>query len=314
MKTVVATSKSSQLFFGLILVLCLCAKTSAQDSLGIITMEPISMSIKGFTAKDFIKSTQKDTSFLRAFKNLRVIPHTQSSTVWVYKKDGEEKAKMSRETKHNNVNNQHWITTTKESTTGKYYSKKKEPRYFTSKMFNHVFHPRDTSFASNTETKPYVQQDPSEKGKIQKYYEQLKTFIFAPGAKVDGVPFIGNKLDIFGDKMKDKYDFTLKKVSWQDSIPCYLFAVTRKKGVKHSKVVIQTFNTYYDRRTMKIISRNYHITESTIAFSFDITLNIDLQLVDGEYFPSLISYQGDWDVPFKKREKLSFEIRTKLDN
>jgi hypothetical protein len=221
---------------------------------------------------------------------------------------------MTRQSKHHNIDNQHWVTVTDEKTAGKYYSKKKEPRYFTSKMFDRVFFQKDTSFASNTKTKAYVQKAPEEKGKIEKYYEQLKTFIFSPGIKVEGVPFIGNKLDVFGEKMKKRYDFTLEKVKWKDTIPCYLFSVTRKKDVSHNKVVIQSLNTYYDRRTMKIISRNYHITESTVAFSFDISLNIHLQLVDGEYFPSLISYIGDWDMPFKKREKLSFEIRTHLEN
>lgn len=278
-----------------------------------VEVENVKLKISGFTAEDFIRLTQKDTSFYRAFKNLRIFPHQEISNVFVYEKDGNEKATLIRKSKHVNQNNYAWIEILSEKTEGKYYDKKGIPRYFTGKMFDRVFFPKDTSFASNTISNPYEQKEPLDKSRMEKYYEQLKAFMFSPGKKVDGVPFIGYKLDIYGEEMRPNYDFTLDKVLYQDSIPCYLFSSKRKENVNQNKVVIQYLDTYYDRRTMQVICRKYYIRDRNLAFDFDIKMDIKLQLIKNEYFPSLIIYDGEWDVPFKKPERMRFEIKTKLD-
>lgn len=277
-----------------------------------VKVAAVKLKIKQFTAEDFIRSTQKDTSFYRAFKNLKIFPHQEKSAVKVFKKNGEGKASLLRKSTHHNENSLAWIVINNEKTTGKFYNRKGEHNYFTGEMFDRVFFFKDTVFASNIVENPYQQQQPVEKGKIEKYYEQLKAFMFSPGKKVDNVPFIGYKLDIYGEKMRPYYDYTLEKVYYQDSIPCYLFSTKRKTDVKERKVVIQYLDTYYDRRTMKVIARKYHIKDSNLAFSFDIKMEVHLQLIAEEYFPSLILYKGEWDIPFKKPERLGFKIKTTL--
>ena len=280
-------------------------------------LDTVSMEIKGFTPDDFIAAAKKDTSFFRAFKNLRIYNHHQYSKVFVLSKKSTdesqiEKASMRRVTRHYNENNLSWITLEDERTKGKYYKNNGDVRFLTSEMFDKIFFIKDTLFASNKVKSPYTQKDPNNRSKKEKYYEQLKTFMFSPGTGVKGVPLIGKKLDIFGEDMKPYYDFTLDKVNYQDSIPCYLFQCARKKEIKESKVVIQYIKTYYDRRTMNIIARKYRLKDRTILFDFDIKMAVHLKKIGKEYFPSIIKYLGNWDVPFKKRERLAFEIKTKL--
>ena len=288
-------------------------KIFAQIPYDIFKIDTVAVKVKsGFTPEDFIKATQKDTSFYRAFKNLRVFPHREESKIWVFDKEAGEKANLKRSTKHYNQKNYAWIVLLSEKTEGKFYTKKKEHHYFTAEMFDKVFFPRDTFFASNTIINPYQQKKPENRSKTEKYYEQLKTFMFSPGTGVDGVPLIGDKLDIFSPQMRKFYDFTVQKVNFQDSIPCYLFACKRKKEFSESKVVIQSLETFYDRRTMNIIARKYQIKDSNPMFSFDIKMDIRLIKIKQEYFPQLIRYDGQWNIPLKKKEKISFEIKTFL--
>jgi len=312
MKTLVVTNK----VLTIIIFVLVCQNSLAQFP-SIAEIDTVSVRIKGFTAEDFIKSTKKDTSFYRAFKNLKIYQHQQYAKVLVLskkKEDGEniEKASMWRKTTHHNKNNRAWITVDSETTKGKFYKKNGEHRFFTGEMFDKVIFYRDTVFASNTVSAPYVQKKPNDRSKKEKYYEQLKTFMFSPGTGVKGVPFIDQKLNIYSEKMRPYYNFTLKKVNYQDSIPCYLFESRKKNDVKESKVVIQYLQTYYDRRTMNIIARKYRIKDRTILFDFDIIMAVHLIKIKKEYFPSSIKYLGNWDVPFKKRERLRFEIKTKL--
>ena len=299
----------------LIIVLTIIFKSESLSQIpyDVYTIDTVALKVRsGFTPEDFIKSTKKDTSFYRAFKNLRVFPHIEESKIWVLDKDADEKANLKRSSKHFNKNNYGWIKILSEKTEGKFYKKDGSHNYFTAEMFDKVFFPTDTFFASNTLENPYRQKKPKERSKTEKYYEQLKTFMFSPGTGVDGVPLIGNKLDIFSPEMRKFYDFTVTKVNYLDSIPCYLFACKRKKEYSESKVVIQNLETFYDRRTMNIIARKYQLKDTNPLVTFDIKMDIRLIKIKNEYFPKLIRYDGFWDVPLKKREKISFEIKTNL--
>ena len=44
---------------------------------------------------------------------------------------------------------------------------------------------------------------------IEKHKEQLKMLFFNPGKKINGLPFISNKTEIFDESMADKYDMNI---------------------------------------------------------------------------------------------------------
>lgn len=286
--------------------------TNAQNDYYLDTtfIDTISISPKaGFDEQDFIRMTKNDTSFYRAFKNLKLYPHSSSSQVRIHNKNWEQIAYLKRSARHQSNGKLGWITDVVEKTDGKIYNRKGDHKYFTAEMFDKVFFEKGKFAVGNTiGNTAYQQKAAQNRTKEEKYYEQLKTFMFSPGTGVDGVPLIGKKLDIFDGKMTQYYDYTLEKTKFRDSISCYKFTVKAKENLKTDKVVITDLTTFYDRRTMKIIARSYALKQSTVMFSFNIQMFILLGLKYNEYLPLEIKYNGEWDIPFKKPERISFQM------
>lgn len=296
------------------MMLCTFSTINAQEELIFDTayVDTIGIQVSaGFTTDDFIRMTKEDTSFYRAFKNLKLYPHKSTSNVKIFNKNWEEIGKMNRSASHYSDGSYGWINVDKETTDGKFYNRKNEHKFFTAEMYDKVFFQQGKFPVGNTVDSVYVQKKAVNRTKEEKYYEQLKTFMFSPGTGVDGVPLIGKKLNIFEGKMKELYDFTLEKTKFRDSIPCYKFSVKVKEGINPEKVVIKNLTTFYDRRTMKIIARTYQLKQSTIAFSFNIQMYIRLGLKYDEYLPLEIKYNGEWDIPFKKPERITFQMKCK---
>jgi|TARA_B100000795_G_scaffold265853_1_gene248233 hypothetical protein len=302
---------TSNLIIFLTLLSCLVSKAQQEVVLDTSFIDTIGISVSnGFAAEDFIRMTKKDTSFYRAFKNLKLFPHISNSEVKIYDKNWGQIAKMNRTADHFSNGKIGWIKVIDENTDGKFYNRKGEYKYFTAEMYDKVFFEKGRFRVSNNVDSAYAQQEVENRSKEEKYYEQLKTFMFSPGLGVEGVPFIGYKLNIFDGKMTKYYDYLLEKTMFRDSIPCYKFTVKIKDGVKKEKVVITNLTTFYDRRTMKVIARSYALKQTTIMFSFDIQMFILLGLQFDEYLPLEIKYNGAWDVPFKKPERISFKMKS----
>ena len=263
---------------------------------------------KEFDVQDFIKMTKADTSFYRAFKNLRMYPHISENKIEIFDKRWNEVGHLFRKANHFSDGSKGWIKITEENTNGKVYKKNGTHKYFTAEMYDKVFFKTGEFPVDNSVKSSYTQKKMQGLSTKDKYYEKLKTFMFSPGTKVKGVPFIGKKLDIFNDKMAKYYDFTIEKTFFKDSIPCYKFSCVKKPNVSDKQVTITRLVTFYDRRTMKIIARSYSLKDVTPMFSFDMKMFIELNYDFGEYLPLKIKYRGEWDVPFKKGEQIKFEM------
>lgn len=293
-----------------ILLLLICNhSTKAQYHIDTGYVDTVAVKVKsGFTPEDFIRITKQDTSFHRAFKNLKMFPHVSLSDVEVFNKRWISIGKLSRKATHHSNGVIGWIDITNETTDGKIYKRNGKHKYFTAEMYDRVFFSEDTFEVNNNVGSSYTQEELRGLSTTDKYYEKLKTFMFSPGTGVDGVPLIGKKLDIFSDKMRQYYDFKVEKTFFKDSIPCYKFSCKKKDGVKNSKVVITQLTTFYDRRTFQIIARSYALKDVTALFSFDIKMYIELNYLFGEYLPRKIKYNGEWDIPFGKPERLKFTM------
>lgn len=263
---------------------------------------------KEFDVKDFIKMTKADTTFYRAFKNLRMYPHISNNAIEIFDKEWSEVGKINRSANHFSNGSLAWVTITNEETNGKVYKKDGSHKYFTAEMYDKVFFKKGKFQVNNIVQGAYSQEKMKGLSTKDKYYEKLKTFMFSPGTKVKGVPFIGKKLDIFSEKMTKYYDFTIEKTFFRDTIPCYKFSCKKKLDVPDKKVTITRLVTFYDRRTMNIIARTYALKDITPMFSFDMKMFIELNYNFGEYLPVKIKYNGEWDVPFKKSEQIKFEM------
>jgi len=297
----------------IVLVFCLIWNHSslAQSLFDTTYIDTIALKVKrDFDAQDFIRMTKEDTSFHRAFKNLKMYPHQSKNSVTIFNKTWDQIAQLKRTATHLSDGKLGSIQIDNETTDGKFYKKNGEHKYFTGEMFDKVFFEKGKFDVDNAVKTNYSQQKPDDRTKKEKYYEKLKTFMFSPGTGVDGVPLIGKKLNIYEGKMVQFYDFKLDKTFFKDSIPCYKFSCKKKADIKENKVVIQNVTTFYDRRTMKIIARSYALKDATSLFSFDIKMYIELKYEFNEYLPVKVKYNGEWDVPLQKPERIKFEILT----
>ena len=128
---------------------------------------------------------------------------------------------------------------------------------------------------------------------------------FNPGRKIPGIPFIGDKLDIFDEELTRYYDYYIDLVDINGQ-PCYLFSIKAKKGLtagEKDHIVFDNISTWFHARSMEIVARNYDLSYNTGLYDFDVHMEVVMTHFDGMLVPQTLRYYGNWDVAFKKRER-----------
>ena len=146
---------------------------------------------------------------------------------------------------------------------------------------------------------------------MAKYVAQLKKLIFQPGEKVD-VPIIGRKTAIFDEKLAQYYDYTIGSKTFAETTECYVFEAAVKPEYldrKEGKTVVKSLETFFEKKTFQVVGRNYRVAYYGALFDFDVTMNVELTKVDGQYLPKYIAYDGFWKIPTQKREQAKFTIK-----
>ena len=264
----------------------------------------ISAQTSGFSVEEFITNVKTDTTFYKAFLNLKYFPHKMMGEVTVFNKKEKEKGQMFRTGELLNDNGLVTVHILEERTNGKIKDKKGEFKYLTAEMYDEVFFPKGSERVSNKIHSTEQQIDKS--SKFDRHKSELKKFMFNPGAEISSVPFIGNKLAIFEDDMVPYYDYFIWTSTYTDSIPCWVFTAKQKEDVKDGKTVIKDLTSWFDQETMNVMMREYTIRYNSIIMDFDITIKVTNTYVDGHLVPERIIYDGMWDIPFKKAEVISF--------
>ncbi len=254
----------------------------------------------------FIQKVRDDTTFYKAFLNLKYFPHHLTGAVVVYNKDESERGTMQRRAiQHLDASEKMWVEITEEKTNGKIRKNNGEWKYLTAEMYDEVFFPTEPQKVSNRIVA--VEQELVSGSRIDKHKAQLKRLMFNPGAEIENVPFIGDKLAIFDDHMVPYYDYRIFKVK-RDSVDCIAFSCIARKGFE-KETVIHDLTSYFNPETYQVIAREYRLKHNTILFDFDISMEIENFVQDGWLLPKRIWYNGDWDVPLKKPEIINFELR-----
>lgn len=284
------------------------AQANAQTDIAkLITLDEfvVSAGLEDFDAADFIRQIQEDTSFYQAFLNLKYFPHDIKSAMVVYEKDESERGTLQRKARqYLSTDEMMWVDINYEISNGKLKNRNGNWKYLTAEMYDEVFFPTKKERVDNQ----IVQQEQELSGSgLDKHKAQLKKMLFNPGKEIESVPLIGSKMAIFDQKMVPFYNYSIYAYSWQDSIPCIVFSCYVKEG-DEDEVVIRDMTSYFHRDTHEIIAREYRLAHKTILFDFDITMKVENTLQSGVLLPSKIAYTGQWDIPFKKPEIISFKI------
>src|ERR1700761_7384684 len=142
-------------------------------------------------AQDFIDAVLADTDFYKAFRDMKKYSFTAENYVYAFDKKNKIDGKIYRKLKHTNTNGKYAVTYIAKSDSGNVYKKDGKYQLYTVNMFDYIF---TNAYKSEPGSgNPFQNVDGS---KDASYKTKLKTLIFAPGHRVDGLPFISGKTEI----------------------------------------------------------------------------------------------------------------------
>jgi hypothetical protein len=248
----------------------------------------------------FIERIKNDTSFYKAFRNLRVLNFSAINDIRMNNSNGESKATLHSKTKQIRSTNCRSMETIEETVTGNFYDAGHNYNYYTAQMYASLFFTKD-SVCGETNIVGGTEFSTAGKSGMDKHKEQLKMLFFNPGKKINGLPFISNKTAIFDDDMADKYDMNID-LDIYNGTNCYIFKQTVRPEQK-GQVVVDEMTTWFDEKTYDVLARNYSISYDAGVYDFNVQMEVVMTRA-GEYLvPNLIRYTGNWKAIFKPRER-----------
>src|SRR5215213_5396912 len=280
----------------------------AQDSSVIISKKTVTLKEvvvrSNLNVPSFIDRVKNDTTFYKAFKNLKILGYTALNDISMLDKKGATRATLQGKTRQVAFKGCRHTIIEQQKVTGDLMDKSGNWNYYTMEMYAGLFWVRDTLCGENN-----IVGDPSfnikNKSGSAKHREQLKMLFFNPGKRIPGLPFIGNKLALFDDDMSTYYDYTIDMEQLNGEW-CYVFEVKAREntaGGNNDKIVINNITTWFNQQTMDIVLRKYDLSYRAGVYDFDVQIEAELTRF-GEYLvPKVLRYNGNWDVVLKKRER-----------
>jgi hypothetical protein len=257
------------------------------------------------TEQDFIDAVVADTGFYKAFRDMKRYSFVAENHVYSYDKKNKIEGEIYRKVRRTMTGNKAKVEYLVKQDNGKLYKKNGKYDLYTLEMFDYIF---DNAYKSDFTAGESL---PPSDGKNGSYKDKLKMLIFQPGRKINGIPFLSKKTEIFGKDMRQFYFYQFARGTYLDSIPVYRFKVIRKPSIADNDVMINELTTIFDTRTFKILGRYVDMKYHNMLFDFDVKMNIELIPFRDKLLPAKISYQGNWDVPLHKEERASFLITQK---
>ena len=250
--------------------------------------------------RSFIERVKNDTTFYKAFKNLRILGYTSINDIKMLDKKGRIIAGLHSKTKQVRQNNCRKMEVLEQQTVGDIYDRSGAFNYYTAQMYASLFFTRDSVCGETNIIKGNEISTDGLSG-MARHKEQLKMLFFNPGKKINGLPFISNKTEIFSESMADKYDMNID-LSDYNGQSCYVFTIKVKQG-KEDRVVIDEMTTWFTEKNFEIVARNYSLKYDAGLYDFDVDMKVKMTRLGQLLVPSLLSYNGNWKAIFKKRER-----------
>lgn len=252
----------------------------------------------------FIRRIKDDTTFYKAFLNLKVLGYTSINDVRMMDKSGKPRATLQSRTKQEVRNGCRWTTALTEKHTGDFYDRSGSYNYYTAQMYAGLFFAADTICGeSNIASGAHFSLEG--KSGMARHKEQLKMLFFNPGKKIPGLPFIGGKVALFDKDVAAKYDFTIDMEEFRGNM-CYVFRVTPLTGLnafERSQIVINEMTTWFNTENWEIAGRNYDLSYKAGVYDFDVHIEVEMGKAGDYLVPRVLRYNGNWNVLFKKRER-----------
>lgn len=255
----------------------------------------------------FIDRVKNDTTFYKAFRTLHILGFTSLNDIRINDKKGNLKAGMQSRTKQKRAADCRTMEVESQTTQGDFFAKNGNYNYYTAELYAGLFFTNGKICGENNIVKG-VSFNAKGRSGMAKNKEQLKTLFFNPGKKIPGIPFIGNKINIFDPDVAAYYDFSIDQGDYEGK-SCYIFSIKAKEdlsGGKKDKIVIDNMITWFDAKTMEVMARNYHLSYDAGVYDFDVDMEVQMTKFGDYLVPKLLRYHGNWGVMFKKRERGAF--------
>ena len=255
----------------------------------------------------FIDRVKEDTTFYKAFRNLKVLGYTALNDIRMLEKKGDVKASLVSRTQQVVKDSCRWMKVLEETTTGDMYDKRHNFNYYTANLYAGLFFARDTICGETNIVKGHEFSTQNKSG-IEKHKEQLKMLFFNPGKKIPGIPFIGNKIAVFDEETGKLYDYIIDMNTFSGQM-CYIFKLTPRADLTASekdKIVINEMTTWFNVDNWDIVARNYDLSYNAGVYRFDVNMEVEMTKFEDYLVPKVLRYNGNWGVILKKKEKAVF--------
>lgn len=281
---------------------------SQQDSSGmeVLGKETVLSEVvirNGLNVEKFLQRVKNDTTFYKAFKTLRILGFTSLNDIRMLDKNGKLQASLYSKTRQRRANGCRTMEVLEEKATGDMYRGRKLD-YYTAELYAGLFF-TNGKVCGETNIVSGVEREVKKKKGLEKHKEQLKMLFFNPGKKIPGIPFIGDKIDIFDPSVSKYYDFSIDIDDINDQ-QCYIFKIVSKPNLtsgERDKIVFDNITTWFNAKTLEIVARNYDLSYNTPAYDFDVHMEVKMTRFQNHLVPQLLVYNGNWKVAFKKRER-----------
>ena len=260
-----------------------------------------------FDYRKLLKQIKEDTTFYKAFRNLRILNFTSFNDIKMLDKHGAVKASLFSKTKQNRNNGCRTMEVLEEKTTGDFYDAKHNYNYETPELYAGLFFTKGKVCGENNIVRGHNLSTSDKRG-LDKHKEQLKMLFFNPGKKISGIPFIGEKLDLYDEHAKKIYDYRIDIVEYQ-GINCYKFTIVPKENLglfRKDEIVIDQMVTWFEIKSLEVLARNYTLSYKAGLYDFDVNMEVEMTHYQNLLVPKILRYKGNWNVIFKKREKAIF--------
>jgi len=259
----------------------------------------------GFDVADFIRLVQEDKTYAEAFQRLRLLSWRGEHDMVFYPKKKGSSVTYRSKSRQTVIDGCRSMTLSNVQASRNFFHRDSSYRFLTAELYDRVFFTHGVVCAD--QRTPAVQSGEA-KG-LDKYYRELKKFIFEPGTELD-LPFIGGKTAIFSPDLLPYYDIAIRGDSSSDGRPCYVFSMKIKPAFeerKKDRTMVKFLETSFARGSLQVLERRYSLVYAGIGFDFDVDMHVVLARHQGLYYPREVRYSGIWDIPLKPRESGEFK-------
>lgn len=257
--------------------------------------------------KSILARIKNDTTFYKAFRNLHIVEYTSFNNIIMRDKKGNQEATYYSKTRQNRSGGCRTTQVLDQKTTGDFLKDDSTFNYITAEMYASLFFAKGKVCGEDNIVAGHEFNADNKSG-MEKHKEQLKMLFFNPGKKIPGIPFIGNKLDLYDEDAHKLYNYRLDYVDYK-GIPAYQFTITKKDSLgffKSNDVVVDEMTTWFNIRNMEVLARNYSLSYKAGIYDFDVSMEVEMTHVDDLLVPQTLRYKGNFAVVFKKRERGEF--------